>query len=71
MAQQHPIGGALVCFCIASAAETSWNNVNTRAWIAGEVVWTRFDYIGEPAPYEWPAKSSYFGIIETANFPPR
>jgi beta-galactosidase len=50
-------------------AETSWKNVNTRAWIAGEFVWTGFDYIGEPTPYVWPAKSSYFGIIDTANFP--
>jgi beta-galactosidase len=50
-------------------AETSWKNVNTRAWIAGEFIWTGFDYIGEPTPYEWPAKSSYFGAIDTANFP--
>lgn len=50
-------------------AETSWKNVNTRAWIAGEFIWTGFDYIGEPTPYTWPAKSSYFGIIDTANFP--
>ena len=50
-------------------AETSWNNVNTRDWIAGEFIWTGFDYIGEPTPYEWPSKSSYFGIIDTANFP--
>jgi beta-galactosidase len=50
-------------------AETSWKNVNTRAWIAGEFVWTGFDYIGEPTPYEWPSKSSYFGIIDTADFP--
>ncbi len=50
-------------------AETSWENVNTRPWIAGEFIWTGFDYIGEPTPYEWPAKSSYFGIIDTANLP--
>jgi beta-galactosidase len=50
-------------------AETSWKNVNTRPWIAGEFIWTGFDYIGEPTPYEWPSKSSYFGIIDTANFP--
>ena len=43
--------------------------MNTRAWIAGEFIWTGFDYIGEPTPYEWPAKSSYFGAIDTANFP--
>jgi beta-galactosidase len=50
-------------------AETSWKNVNTRAWIAGEFIWTGFDYIGEPTPYAWPAKSSYFGAIDTAGFP--
>jgi beta-galactosidase len=50
-------------------AETSWKNVNSRAWIAGEFVWTGFDYIGEPTPYEWPSKSSYFGIIDSADFP--
>jgi beta-galactosidase len=51
------------------SAETSWKNVNTRAWIAGEYIWTGFDYIGEPTPYEWPSKSSYFGILDTATFP--
>jgi beta-galactosidase len=50
-------------------AETSWKNVNTRAWIAGEFIWTGFDYIGEPTPYQWPSKSSYFGAIDTADFP--
>ena len=50
-------------------AEVSWKNVNTRDWIAGEYIWTGFDYIGEPTPYEWPSKSAYFGIIDTATFP--
>jgi beta-galactosidase len=50
-------------------AETSWKNVNTRAWIAGEFIWTGVDYIGEPTPYSWPSKSSYFGAIDTADFP--
>jgi len=50
-------------------AEDSWRDVNTRDFIAGEFIWTGIDYIGEPTPYEWPAKSSYFGAIDTANFP--
>jgi len=50
-------------------AETSWSNVNKRAWIAGEFIWTGFDYIGEPTPYAWPSKSSYFGAIDSAGFP--
>jgi beta-galactosidase len=52
-----------------TSAEQSWINVDTRAWIAGEFIWTGFDYIGEPTPYGWPAKSSYFGAIDTAGFP--
>ena len=52
-----------------TSAEGSWSNVNTRAFIAGEFVWTGFDYIGEPTPYGWPSKSSYFGAIDTAGFP--
>lgn len=38
-------------------------------WIAGQFVWTGFDYIGEPTPYGWPARSSYFGFIDLAGFP--
>ena len=52
-----------------TSAEGSWSSVNTRAYIAGEFIWTGWDYIGEPTPYPWPAKSSYFGAIDTAGFP--
>ncbi len=40
-------------------------------YIFGEFVWTGFDYLGEPTPYysEWPARSSYFGIVDTAGLP--
>lgn len=38
--------------------------VRDNPHVTGEFVWTGFDYLGEPAPYSWPAKSSYFGIIE-------
>ncbi|MDX2045838.1 MAG: beta-galactosidase GalB, partial [Chitinophagaceae bacterium] len=37
--------------------------------ISGMFIWTGFDYLGEPTPYNWPAKSSYFGIIDLAGFP--
>src|SRR5450755_158358 len=52
-----------------ASAEASWTNVNTRAFVAGEFIWTGIDYIGEPTPYTWPSKSSYFGAIDTADFP--
>jgi beta-galactosidase len=52
-----------------TSAEGSWQAVNTRDFIAGEFIWTGFDYIGEPTPYGWPSKSSYFGAIDTAGFP--
>ena len=41
----------------------------SRPWFAGEFDWTGFDYGGEPWPYSDDAKSSYFGIIDTAGFP--
>jgi len=50
-------------------AEASWVDTKKRDFIAGEFIWTGVDYIGEPTPYEWPAKSSYFGAIDTALFP--
>lgn len=42
-----------------------------RKYYLGQFVWTGFDYIGEPTPWnnEWPPKSSYFGIVDTAGFP--
>src|SRR6266496_6137643 len=36
---------------------------------SGMFIWTGFDYIGEPTPYSWPARSSYFGIVDLAGFP--
>jgi beta-galactosidase len=36
---------------------------------SGIFIWTGFDYIGEPTPYPWPARSSYFGIVDLAGFP--
>jgi len=40
-------------------------------WLAGQFVWSGFDYHGEPDPFEnqWPAHSSYFGIIDMSGFP--
>jgi beta-galactosidase len=37
--------------------------------VSGMYVWTGMDYIGEPTPYPWPARSSYFGIVDLAGFP--
>jgi beta-galactosidase len=37
--------------------------------VSGMYIWTGFDYLGEPTPYPWPARSSYFGIVDLAGFP--
>lgn len=37
--------------------------------VMGQFIWTGFDYLGEPTPYGWPARSSYFGIVDLAGFP--
>ena len=43
--------------------------LNSQPFVAGQYIWTGFDYIGEPTPYGWPARSSYFGIVDLAGFP--
>jgi beta-galactosidase len=52
-----------------STHEESWKVVKKYDHIAGTYIWTGFDYLGEPTPYWWPSRSSYFGIIDLAGFP--
>ncbi|MFG6685732.1 sugar-binding domain-containing protein [Mariniflexile sp. HNIBRBA6329] len=52
-----------------STHEETWNTVKKQDFIAGLFVWTGFDYLGEPIPYPYPARSSYFGIVDLAGFP--
>ena len=52
-----------------STHEKSWDIVKNSDHISGMYIWTGFDYLGEPTPYWWPSRSSYFGIIDLAGFP--
>lgn len=52
-----------------STQEETWKVVKKTDFFAGQFIWTGWDYIGEPTPYSWPARSSYFGIIDLAGFP--
>ena len=53
-----------------ASAEDAFGYDNDRSFVAGEFVWSGFDYIGEPTPYSsWPSKSSYYGVVDTAGFP--
>ena len=57
----------------------SWSNtpdidffMDEKPWVMGQFVWTGFDYLGEPSPYDtdaWPSHSSVFGIIDLASLP--
>ncbi len=57
----------------------SWSNLpdddfalqDDYDWVLGEFVWTGFDYLGEPTPYDhvWPSRSSYFGMLDLAGIP--
>ena len=49
--------------------ENTLRLVSENDFISGQYIWTGFDYIGEPTPYGWPARSSYFGIVDLAGFP--
>lgn len=52
-----------------STHEETWKIIKKYPFLSGLFVWTGFDYIGEPTPYPWPARSSYFGIVDLAGFP--
>lgn len=49
--------------------EGTMRHVEDNDFIMGQFVWTGFDYLGEPTPFGWPARSSYFGIVDLAGFP--
>lgn len=53
----------------ADTAQTSLLGLKNSPWVIGEFIWTGFDYIGEPTPLPWPARSSYFGIVDLCGFP--
>lgn len=52
-----------------STHEATWKVIKKHDFLSGMYIWTGFDYIGEPTPYEWPSISSYFGIVDLAGFP--
>jgi beta-galactosidase len=52
-----------------STHEETWKIIKKYNFLSGQFIWTGFDYLGEPTPYSWPARSSYFGIIDLAGFP--
>lgn len=53
----------------SSTHEETWDVVKHTPYCGGQFIWTGWDYIGEPTPYGFPARSSYFGIIDLAGFP--
>lgn len=49
--------------------EGTMRHLKQNDFISGQYIWTGFDYLGEPTPHGWPARSSFFGIIDLAGFP--
>jgi len=51
--------------------DDDWRWQEDKPWVIGEFVWTGFDYLGEPTPFDeyWPSRSSYFGICDLAGLP--
>jgi beta-galactosidase len=52
-----------------STHDETWRLIKKYDFLSGMFMWTGFDYLGEPTPYGWPARSSYFGVIDLAGFP--
>ena len=53
----------------SSTHEQTWDVVKHNDFVGGQFIWTGFDYLGEPTPYAYPARSSYFGVVDLAGFP--
>ena len=51
--------------------DDDWKMQDDHSWVIGEFVWTGYDYLGEPTPYDtyWPSRRSYFGICDLAGLP--
>lgn len=57
--------------------QASWGSLHEESlrlferypFLSGIFIWSGIDYLGEPTPYEWPARSSYFGVVDLAGFP--
>jgi beta-galactosidase len=52
-----------------SSHEAALLAVNKYKFMSGMFVWSGFDFLGEPVPYAWPARSSYYGVVDLAGFP--
>ena len=71
----HPDGQSsgydVECCTWSNLPDDDWAMQDDNPWTIGEFVWTGFDYLGEPTPYDdyWPSRSSYFGIMDLAGLP--
>jgi beta-galactosidase len=52
-----------------STHEETWKVMKKHDLLSGMYIWTGFDYLGEPTPYSWPSRSSYFGVSRPGGFP--
>ena len=72
---RHPNGQSssydVECCPWSNLPDDDWAMQDDHPWTIGEFVWTGFDYLGEPTPYNeyWPSRSSYFGIFDLAGLP--
>lgn len=79
--QPHPNGNSRTNQCSgydleycpwSNIPDDDFRNMEDYPWTIGQFVWTGFDYLGEPSPWDtdaWPSHSSYFGIIDLASIP--
>jgi beta-galactosidase len=63
----HVSSYELYCVDFGSSPDRVFKTIDSHPFVAGEYVWTGFDYLGEPTPY-YNARSSYTGIVDLAGF---
>nr|MDO8114676.1 glycoside hydrolase family 2 TIM barrel-domain containing protein [Candidatus Sigynarchaeota archaeon] len=67
--QAWKLGDDFMCPAYDLISEISLLVLKTRPYVSGMFTWEGFDYIGEPTPYDWPSRSSNYGIVDLAGFP--
>jgi len=59
----------MVCAFWGATHEETLKEFYKTDFLNSIFIWSGFDFLGEPVPYEWPAKNSYYGVVDLAGFP--
>lgn len=66
---RHPDAANFVRAHTLERGAKAWEDVAARPSVMGSFIWTGWDYLGETTPYDWPAHTSFFGVVDIVGLP--